>query len=380
MPWSVSDVQQQRLEACLQVRKLGRCVTEVARDYGVSRQDLHKWLKRFDEQGLDGLQDRSRRPSQSPTRTPQHMEQQVLELRVRYPTWGPEKLRHKLLEKGVEGVPSERTCARILKRNGCIAQPVPAPEPLTRFERAAPNELWQLDFKSRLYLPGKPRVRVMPMTIVDDCSRFALCLRANQNSQFVTVWPILWDVMGDYGMPDAILTDNDSIFRGHKGGITGFTACLIRLNIRHSSGRAYHPQTQGKVERLHGTIQRDVLNNHQCTTVQELQCAFDQFRTVYNYERPHQSLGLDVPARHYRPSPRRRPEKLPEIDYPAGAMLRKVWQNGSIQLRGCRVHIGEGIAGEYVRIVDRDHEFDVLYGERVIRTLRWDQLRPDQWA
>jgi transposase InsO family protein len=380
MPWKEERVMDQRNDACRRVRCLGRSVTDVAKEYGVSRQNLHMWLRRFDEQGRDGMADQSRRPRRSPNQTPPDVEKLVLDLRDERPTWGPLKLRHRLVEMGFKELPSERTVARILKRNGRVGEPKPAEEPVQRFEREEPNQLWQIDFKKRLYLPGKPRVRVMPMTIIDDCSRFNIRLQANQNSRFPTVWPVLWDAMGEYGLPDAILTDNDSIFRGHKGGTTRFTAYLIRLNIRHSSGRAYHPQTQGKVERLHGTIQRDVLNSHQCTTVEELQAAFDQFRDVYNYERPHQALGMDVPGEHYRPSSRKRPDDLPEIDYPEGAQLRKVWQNGAIKLRGGRVHIGEGLAGEHVQIVDRDDEFDVLYGTCVIRTLRWDQLTPDHYV
>lgn len=380
MPWKVDCVMSQRDDLCMQVRYGGRSVKDVAADFDVSRTTAHKWLRRWDEERHDGMVDRSRCPHHSPERTPAHIEQAICELRQQHRTWGPEKLRHVLLGRPLEGVPSERTVARILKRNGMIDPPAEAVEATTRFERSEPNELWQLDFKSRLYLPVKPRVRVFPMTIIDDHSRFNLCLQANENSQFVTVWPVLWDVMGHYGLPDAILTDNDSIFRGHQGGVTRLTGYLIRLGIRHLSGRAYHPQTQGKVERLHRTIQADVLNAAEYRSVEQLQAAFDEFRDVYNHQRPHQSLRLDVPGQHYRPSRRRRPDELPPVEYEKGAVLRRVWQNGAIRLRACRVHIGEGLAGEKVEIVDLGAVFEVRYAGHLIRTTEWDQLQPDRWA
>jgi transposase InsO family protein len=356
-----------------------RPVGEIAAKYGVSRTVVHRWLKRSWAEGVAGMGDRSRRPLCSPRRTPASVEEVVCALRGKRETWGPEKLHRCLQRKGVEGLCSGRTVGRILQRCGKVAprEGPPAAE-CHCFERPGPNELWQLDFKGHLHLPVYPPLRVLPMSIEDDHSRFALTLRANGDCQLPTVWGVLWEVFGEYGLPQAILTDNDTVFRGHTGAVTTWTARLWRLGIAHLSGRPYPPQTQGKVERLHGTLQQDVLKRQRFHSLEELQAALDAFRETYNHERPHAALELDVPAEHYRPSPR--PAQLPPVEYPEGAVLRKVWRNGAIKVRGCRLHVGEGLAGEQVQLEDRGEGLRLQHAGHSVREVLWDQLRRDQWV
>ena len=355
-------------------------VATIAAKYDLSRTAAYKWKRRFLEHGRDGMQDQSRRPQHSPNQTAQRVELAVCQRRERHPTWGPEKIHHLLAQEGLPGLPSLRTVGRILQRQGLTRPHPPAQTEYRRFQWKGPNELWQLDFKARIYLSLNPLLRAFPMTLEDDYSRFALSLTANADHRFPGLWQVLWDTMGEYGMPGVILTDNDTVFRGHRGGLTQFTAHLLRLGIRHLSGRPYHPQTQGKVERLHGTIQSDVLQGRQFGSLQELQAAFDDFPDLYNHLRPHQALDLQVPAQRYQPGSRPRPQALPPVEYPAGAELRKVWESGCLQVRGCRLHIGEGIAGQRVRLHDRDPLLAVEYAGHILRQIRWDELRKGEWV
>jgi hypothetical protein len=127
-------------------------------------------------------------------------------------------------------------------------------------------------------------------------------------------------------------------------------------------GRTYHPQTQGKVERLHGTVELEVLRDGHFTSSQDLQARFDRFRQTYNFERPHEALGMDVPASRYRMSERKRPAWLPEVTYPAGAVLRTGTKDGWISWRGVRIEVGTGLCGERVEIRDATDGIEIYYG------------------
>jgi transposase InsO family protein len=379
MPWSDVTVSELRRLAVHEVLQQGRAVSAVAAAHGVSRSCLHKWLRRYEQQGLPGLTERSRRPEHSPDRTADALEQQVLAVRDRYPTWGGRKVHRYLLDHGA-APPCARTVDRILARHGRVAPREPALEP-QRFERDEPNDQWQIDFKKTVYVRMHPAlVKAVPLSIIDDCSRFNLALYAQPTHPLEVIWPVLWETLGAYGMPRAILTDNDGVFRGRRGGISAWTARLWRLGIAHLSGRPYHPQTQGKVERFHRTLHEDVLAGAVFDSVAQVQSALDAFRAAYNYQRPHEALGLDVPAAHYRPSSRPRPEQLPPVQYPAGSELRRVHQNGAINVRGSRVNVGDGLRGEWVSLQDHGQYLVIEYAGFVARRLAWDQLQPGHWT
>lgn len=368
----------QRMDLALEMVRRNRSVREIVAKYGVSRSTAYKWQRRFYAGGRHGVENASRRPHHSPAKTPDPIEEFICAMRKCKPYWGPDKIHAFVTNCGTLGLPSVRTVARILKRRGRIEPREPASTELTRFERPAPNELWQIDFKRTVRLNWYPPMKAIPMSILDDHSRFTIALGANPDRQLDTVWPVLWHAMGQYGMPLCILTDNDSVFRGRRGGLTAWTARLLRLGIRHSSGRGYHPQTQGKVERFHGTVQTEVLADGVFRSLEQLQEAFDQFRDTYNHLRPHAALDLDVPADYYAPSPRERPERIPPVQYPKGVQVRKVMNNGAISVRNCRIHVGEGITGEYVRVRDCDPWLHIEYAGHMFRRVRWDELRRDR--
>jgi len=390
MPWKVSNVSEVRFAACHAVRSLHRPVSDVARQFHVSRKTLHKWLRLFDEQATPtaaDLENRSRRPRHCPRQTRQAIEQRVLHVRDRY-NWGPRKIHHFLLREAQRQnlqppMPAIRTIANILQRHHRVVPAAQTPE-LQRFERSAANELWQIDHKGPVEVE---RRKVMPLSVLDDHSRYCLAFAPCLNLTMACVWDVLWALFEQVGLPEAILADNG--FRAHGGfttdrcpGLGWFDARLIRLGIEPNHGRAYHPQTQGKVERFHGSAVREFINfNARRDCLRHFSQDCQRYRELYNTLRPHEALGDEPPVSRWRPSRRARPSLLPEASYPADAILRKVSHSGDIRFQGYRILCGRGIVGQAVRIEPREHEIAVFYCHKQIRSLPClsrNQRQPDR--
>jgi transposase InsO family protein len=374
MPWEVQPVPELRLALVHAVRSAGLSAADAARHFGVSRKTAFKWLARHDAEPDRPLDDRSRRPHRSPGRTPDDVERLVLAARDRW-GWGPRKLRAVLARDGAP-VPPVRTIAAILARHGrtrpAAAAPGPPPQ---RFEHAAPNDLWQLDFKGPLEVA---RCKVMPLSVLDDHSRYLLALRPCTDMTFATVQAVLWDVFGDVGLPARLLCDNAFSTAKNSGvGLTRFEGWLIRLGIRPAHGRPYHPQTQGKVERFHGTLEAELWPHVRRDALEHFAADLEAYRPVYNAVRPHEALGDEPPVTRWRPSPRRRPERVPEASYPAGSVVRRVGQVGEVRYRGARILVGRGLAGEPVRVEERGGQVEVFYCDHRVRCLSASGLRRD---
>lgn len=326
-------------------------MSELCRRFRISRKTGYKWRDRADAADPDGLADRSRRPRRSPGRTPPEREQAVLALREAHPAWGGRKLRARLQAQGETAVPAASTITEILRRHGRLEAAESArrqaPE---RFEHPAANDLWQMDFKGHFGLTGGGRCH--PLTILDDHSRFALCVQALGNEQSGTVRAQLTAVFRRYGLPRRVLTDNGSPWGGcdARYRYTELSAWLLRLGVAVSHGRPYHPQTQGKDERFHRTLVAEVLRYRTFADLAECQRRFDPWREVYNHERPHEALGLAVPASRYEVSGRPFPEALPPIEYGPEDQVRRVQQNGWISVRGVSYLVGKAFEGEPVAL------------------------------
>ena len=374
MPWKVDPVTEQRLALIHAVRTAGLPVAEAARRFGVSRKTAFKWLARHDADPDGPPADRSRRPATSPGRTAPDVEAVVLQARDRW-GWGPRKL-HAVLARSGGPAPPARTVAAILRRHGRLAVRPPAPAdapPPQRFERPAPNDLWQLDYKGPIEVE---RRRVAPLAILDDHSRYCLALRPCPDMTYATTQAALWDLFGDVGLPVALLCDNAFSARNTPVGLSAFDARLIRLGVEPIHGRAYHPQTQGKVERFNGTLQRELWPTARRDLLSHFTADLDRWRPTYNAVRPHEALGDEPPCCRWRESPRRRPPSVPEVSYPADAEVRTVGQAGDISWHRARVLVGAGLAGERVRVVEADAGLEVYYGPYRVRSIAGALLVP----
>jgi transposase InsO family protein len=335
---------------------------ELCRRFGISAPTGYKWLERYRSQGFDGLRERSRRPRHSPSRTAAQVERAVVELREQHPAWGARKLHARLVALGVQQVPASSTITGILHRQGLVDPAESAKhKPFQRFEHAAPNLLWQMDFKGHFAME---QGRCHALTVLDDHSRFALCLSACGNERTETVQERLTRAFRRYGLPECILCDNGSPWGNDaEHPYTPLGAWLMRLGTHVCHGRPYHPQTQGKDERFHRTLKAEVLREERFADLAHCQRRFDAWREVYNHQRPHEALGMQVPAGRYRPSPRSFPERLSPVEYEPGSLVRRVNDGGRISYKGRVFSIPKAFDGYPValRTTLSDGVFDVLF-------------------
>lgn len=333
MPWTVCDAMSQRREFVGLARAEGTNMSDVCRRFGISRKTGYKWLGRYRAEGASGLADRSRRPQCSPGQTSAVMEAKVLELRGQHPAWGGRKLQRRLLDLGHQGVPVASTITEIVRRNGWLEEGESAKhKPFTRFEHPAPNCLWQMDFKGHFALS---QGRCHPLTVLDDHSRFSLGLFACGDERTETVKAHLSEIFRRYGLPERMLMDNGAPWGDTpENRYTPLGVWLLLLGVAISHGRPFHPQTQGKDERFHRTLQAEVLRYERFCDLAGCQHRFDAWRQLYNHERPHEALGMQVPASRYQLSPRPFPEVLPPIDYGPDDWVRKVGDKGRLSFRG----------------------------------------------
>ena len=368
MPWREVSVMDQRVEFVTLARQPGANRRELCRRFGISPQAAYKWLGRAAE-GTGWAADRSRRPHESPGRTNDGMEAAVLRVRDAHPAWGARKI-HRCLERDGVAPPAASTIHAILVRHGRIVPPVRSAAHC-RFEHPAPNLVWQMDFKGRF--PLRDRRWCHPLTVVDDHSRYALCLQACTNEQGQTVRGHLEHVLQRYGLPDAFLVDNGTPWGdGPAQGWTKFGVWLLKLGIDVIHSRPYHPQTRGKNERFHRTLKAEVLTMQNFRSFGDIQAAFDSWRHVYNHERPHEALGHEVPATRYRPSRRPMPRKLPEPDYLPGDVVRRVGTTkGYISFNGRLWRVCDAFRGERVAVrpLAEDGQFGIFFGARKIASL-----------
>jgi transposase InsO family protein len=339
--------------------------------FGISRKTGYKWLSRF-RANATGLADLSRRPHHSPWRTRAVIEAQVLKLRRQHPAWGGRKLRARLIALGLSDVPAASTITAILHRHQLIApEESLRPQSFQRFEHPQPNDLWQMDFKGHFATAAG---RCYPLTVLDDHSRFALELRACPNERGETVKQALTNVFRRYGLPWRMTMDNGSPwgrYMDHRSRWTRFTVWLLRLGVRVSHSRPFHPQTQGKDERFHRTIAVELLRDFAWRDLRDCQKSFENWRHQYNCQRPHEALQLQVPASRYRVSVRPFPEHLPAIEYPSDSLVRRVQKSGVIYWHHKPYFVGEAFWGLDValRPTTTDHHYDVYFCQQHITTL-----------
>lgn len=301
MLWESSKMEQ-RYDAVLGVIRDGFTVTEVATKFGVSRQAVHAWLKRYEAGGLEALRERSSRPSNSPGQIDAHVEARLLELRRHHPGWGQMRLLHQLGREGVSPLPSRSSVYRALRRSGLIEEKARRKKLPTykRWERGKPMELWQMDVVGGLLLDDGTECKVL--TGIDDYSRFMVCAGIMTRATAQQVCGHFGAALEKHGVPEEILTDNGKVFT-NRFGLTPTEVLFDKIcrdnGIQHRLTAPATPTTTGKIERFHRTLRHEFLLERTFASLERAQAELNEWIVDYNTERPHQSLKMATPSTRF---------------------------------------------------------------------------------
>jgi putative transposase len=353
MPWKELSAMEQRMRFVMAVESEETSIAELCRQFGISRVTGYKWIERYRAEGVRGLEDQSRAPLHHPNAVSEHALEIVMALRERYPTWGPKKLRA-WLDRHEPQIkwPAESTIGEILHDFGLsrsrkrVRRPGAVLSPVVHYGQ--PNAVWCVDFKGR-FVTGDGR-RCEPLTITDGYSRYLLRCQALDTTTREKVQPYFEMTFREFGLPQAILSDNGTPFAASSYlRLSCLAVWWIKLGIKPLRTRPASPQENGRHERFHLTLKRETAMPPQATLRLQQAC-FERFRHYYNHERPHEALGQTPPATQYAPSSRAFSPKRTPIEYDADWTPRKVYHNGCIAWGTKLVFISETLANEYVAL------------------------------
>lgn len=357
MPWRETSPMEQRLDFVREFDTGLFTMTELAAQYGICRKTGYKWLERYDADGALGLQDRSRRPRASPHATDPELLAMLMRLRQRHPRWGAKKLLVVAARSAPQAAwPCPSTVAVHLKARGLIItrrrRRPPVAIPSTRGPITRANELWTADYKGE-FLTGDHRY-CYPLTLRDGLSRFVLRCDALTAHTLAVTRPRFERAFAEYGLPDRIRSDNGPPFGGPGlGRLSTLAVWWIRLGIVPERIDPGHPEQNGSHEQFHAVLKADTARPPAATAAAQ-QRRFTRFCAEYNYERPHEALGQAVPATRYQPSPRPLPRRLPPLEYPGHAEIRRVDQNGYVSWQGAPLFVSTALAREAVAFEEVD--------------------------
>jgi len=357
---------EERIKFVILASRRGVNISSLCRDFGISRKTGYLWLRRYQESGsLTSVRELSRRPHHISNRTPLYDEHKVIALRNHY-GWGAKKLRELLLREGQDM--KVVTINRILKRNGLI-HPKDSHRPaLKRFERKYPNELWQMDFKGDYRLSSG---RCYPLSILDDNSRFAIGLYPLKGQDTESVYSCLIEAFESYGLPDAMLMDHGVPWWGNSNhhGLTRLSVRLINQGVKLLFSGIGHPQTQGKVERFHRTLEHAVRHHGKPSTIAGFKELLDFFLNQYNNVRPHEALDMATPVERYQSSSKAYNPNPPEWEYPEGSVVEKLNTRGWLGKSRKRYFVSEALAEQKVRVEQIGKKLIVSYRHMYIREI-----------
>ncbi|MFH2055492.1 MAG: IS481 family transposase [bacterium] len=362
MPWKETGAMDERLQFVGLSLTGEYSVAVLCREFGISRKTGSKWLGRYQAEGVEGLAEQSRAPHHQARAVSATIERRIVQLRSERPRHGPKKLRRLLeLQDPEINWPAVSTIGELLKRHGLVVprrrsrKTPPYEQPLAGCDQA--NAVWSADFKG-WFMTGD-RQRCDPLTISDNYSRYLLRCQLVRPVNYETIKPVFVAAFQEFGLPQAIRTDNGVPFATTTvGGLSRLSIWWLRLGILPERIEPGKPQQNPRHERMHRTL-KDYTATPPQSTWRRQQAAFDRFREEYNQERPHESLGQCFPADLYQPSPRPYPLLLPQMNYPDDMQLRSVKSQGDISWKGRHVYLSETLAGE-------------LVGLRQIAEDRWD--------
>ena len=334
MPWKESTPVTERMQFMSRLIA-GERMTDLCREFGISRKTGYKLKTRYEELGVDGFRNLSRRSATHPNETPRTTVDLVLGWRLKHPTWGARKIRRELQRyDSTRQWPVTSTISAILKRHGLVTsrkrrrRATPSPNPLG--DSWAPNDVWSIDFKGQFHL-GNRRL-CYPLTVSDHFSRYFITCEALENTRRAGTQQALEAAFRSFGVPKAIRSDNGPPFASTGCmGLTRLSVWLMRQGIETQRIEPGHPEQNGRHERLHRTLKREAINPAAPNLLQQ-QEQFNAFLDCYNNERPHEALGQEPPASIYKPSTREYDPCLPPLLYPNHEATCTVYEGGKIYL------------------------------------------------
>lgn len=338
--------------------------TELCDWYGISTKTGYKWLSRYGGEGVAGLQDRSRAPSDHPNEIDEETQELILQVRRAHPTWGPKKLLVVLRERERERTwPGKSTISEILKRNGLTVarkrrrRASPSTQPFSGCDAA--NQLWCADFKG--WFKTGDGSRCDPLTVTDSHSRYLLRCQVVANLTHEVAQGVFEAAFREYGLPTAIRTDNGSPFASTGlGGLSRLSVWWLKLGIEPERIEPGEPQQNGRHERMHLTLKRETASPP-AQTIRAQQKRFDDFCQEYNHARPHEGLDMGTPASVYRASERTYPARVQDPEYGREFEVRRVGDRGEFKWHGAKIFLGYALEGQLIGLRTWDDQYWKIY-------------------
>lgn len=380
MALKVVSMPELRREVLLEIQRTSEPVTSVCQRFGISRATYYRYRHRYLAAGLEGLEDRSRRPHHMPARMDPQIEIEICQMRKAHPRWGARRIHGELERRGITA-PAVSSIHQALRRNHLVAdQPPRRSSSFIRFQRDISNDLWQID-ATRVRLVTRKKAWVLDM--IDDHSRYLLAALAAPAPTGDAAWDCFEEAASRYGLPRQVLSDNGLCFTGRLHGMeVEFEHGLKDLGVELINAGPYHPQTLGKLERMHKTLKLWLVDEGPAEDLVHLQELLDGFRHHYNNERPHQGIGNLTPIERYR-------HVVPTVEgpistgvdengeptYPPRSIVRKVTSIGNIGYKTSTINLGRRFAGGRVRVIDAGELTHIYWGEELIRVLKVDPTK-----
>lgn len=366
MAWRVAKVEEYRKEFIDQVNNGGRTITDLCNEYQISRKTAYKWIYRYQENGEKGLKDRSKSPHSQARKTNDRLIQKILEVKNKYPSWGPKKILA-ILETNFpqDNWPSDTTIGNILERHGLVIprkyrKRFPSKlDPLSHCH--APNDIWSVDFKG--WFLTKDGIKCDPLTITDAHTRFILSCIKLECGKEPEVWKVLEGLFYKNGLPKYLRHDNGPPFATVSAGrLSKLSIKLIKAGIIPEWIEPGKPYQNGRHERMHKTLKAEGIFPLRLT-LDEQQMKFRDFIHYYNFERPHESLGQRPPGSIYVPSDRSWDGNLRSPEYDESCLVKRISERGQTSWKGRDVYIGKTLKGEYIGIKEGEQgEWKVYFG------------------
>lgn len=365
MPWKEVCVMDQKAQMIRDWLSGRPTVAELSLSYDVSRKTIYKWLARYEADSINGLLERSRASYRHPNAVAAEIIEMLIAAKLSHQRWGPKKIVAWLADRHADQQwPAISTVGEILRREGLVRhrkrkrRAPPYTEPF--LDCCEPNDVWSADYKGQ-FRTTDGRL-CYPLTITDNRSRYILECRGLHRPSYEETQPWFERAFKEYGLPTAIRNDNGFPFASTAlGGLTKLSVWFIKLGIRPERIEPGHPEQNGRHERMHRSLKEATVRPPKAT-LQAQQRAFDQFIYEYNWERPHEALELQTPASIYRPSTKRYPDKLPEVEYGGNAVVRQVRSNGEIKWKGGHIFVSETLIGEPIALEQKEeHVWEMRY-------------------